>query len=259
MSNNLVLGRGEVYFDRFLAGTQTKIGERYLGATPSFSVSAETQELEHFSSERGLRVKDESVTLQIDVTGQLTVENMSDENVALFFFGDAETATISAATGTVNDFTVQPGLFYQLGATALKPEGVENVTTVTVLRNPATDNVAAVLNTDYRLDAELGRIEIIPGGAFQPGDIARVTFNTAAQTQGRVLSGSTLIQGAMRFISYNGVGGQRNFYMPKVTLRPNGEFALKGEEWQNISFNLEILAPGPALSALIAASRGVTS
>lgn len=259
MSNNLVLGRGEIFFDRFTAGTQTKTGERYLGATPSFSISAETQELEHYSSERGLRVKDESVTLSIDVTGSLTIEDMSDENVALFFFGDAETATIAAATGETEDFTAIPGLFYQLGSTVGKPEGVENVSNVSVIRNPDSDNETLTLNTDYRADLELGRIEVIAGGAVQSGDTIRVTYNIEGQTQTRVLSGSTLIQGALRFISFNGVGGQRNFYMPKVTLRPNGEFALKGEEWQNIAFNLEILQPGTALSALIANGRGVTS
>lgn len=258
MSNNLVLGRGEVYFDRFATGTQTKTGERYLGSTAAFAVSAETQELEHYSSERGLRQKDESVTLQIDYTGTLTVENIDQDNLALFFFGTSEVATIAGATGETEDFTAVPGLFYQLGATASKPEGVENVSNVAAVLDPTGANTTLTVDVDYTLDAELGRLTFIDGGAVTSGDTVRVTYNIDAQTQQRVISGSDLIQGAVRFISYNGVGNQRNFYMPKVTLRPNGEFALKGEEWQQMSFNMEILQAG-TLANVFSTGRGVTS
>lgn len=258
MSNNLVLGRGEVYFDRFADGTQIKTGERYLGSTPAFSVSAETQELEHYSSERGLRIKDESVTLQIDYTGALTIENIDKENLSLFFFGTTEDAVLAGATGETETFDVTPGYFYQLGATAAKAEGVENVTNVVVVLDPGGADTALVAGTDYNVDLALGRIEIIVGGGVSAGDTIGVTYDISAQTQERVISGSTLIQGAVRFISFNGVGGQRNFYMPKVTLRPNGEFALKGEEWQNMAFNMEILQAGN-LANVFASGRGVVS
>lgn len=259
MSNNLVLGRGQVFFDRFADGTTNRQGERYLGSTAAFSVSGESQELDHYSSEQGLRVLDESVTLQIDLTGTMTVENMTAENVALFFFGDSETASISAATGETEDFTVIPGHYYQLGMTDTKPEGVENVDTVAVVLDPVGANSTMSEGTDYEVDLQQGFVRVLEGGAATEGDTIRVTYNIGAQTQSRVKSGTKLIQGAVRFRSYNGVGGQRNFYMPKVTLRPNGEFQLKGEEWQNIGFNLQILQPGTALSALLATGRGVTT
>ncbi len=256
MSNNLVLGRGKLYFDRFAPGTQTKTGERYLGSTPSFSVTAETVELEHFSAEEGLRIKDESVTTQIDFTGQFVTENISPENIALFFLGSSEVLSQAAATGVEESFTVSKGLFYQLGATALKPEGVEKVSNVVV--EPGGGGTAFVAGTDYAVDLDLGRIEILPGGAIANGATIDVTYNRVAASQERVISGTTLIQGAMRFISFNGVGGQKNFYMPKVTLRPNGEFALKGEEWQQFGFNVEILQAGN-LANLFVSGRAVAT
>lgn len=254
--SNLVLGRGKVYFDRFAPGTSIKTGERYMGATPSFSVSAETQELDHFSSEEGLQVKDESVTLRVDYSGALTVEDMSGANTALFFFGDAETTTISSATAEQDTFTALPGLFYQLGTSDAKPEGVEQVSNVTV--TGAAGTPVYVVDTDYTVDLAEGFIEIVTGGGIASGTPIEVNYDVAAQTQDRVISGSTLIQGAMRFRSRNGVGNQRNFYMPKVTLRPNGEFALKGEEWQNISFNVEILKAGN-LANLFTSGRAVAT
>lgn len=256
MSNNLVLGRGKVYFDRFATGTLNKTGERYLGSTPAFSVSAETQELDHFSSEEGLQVKDESVTLRIDYSATLTVENIDQDNLALFFFGSAETASISAATGEQDDVTVLQGMYYQLGMSAAKPEGVENVSSVAVTGSGGSPTYT--VNTDYTVDEALGRVYIVPGGGISDNTAIEITYNVAAQSQERVISGSALIQGALRFISFNGVGGQRNFYMPKVTLRPNGEFALKGEEWQNMGFNIEILQAG-SLANLFATGRGVAS
>jgi len=255
--SNLVLGRGEIYFDRFAAGTENKTGERYLGATPAFSVSGETQELEHFSSERGLRVKDESVTLQIDFTGALTLEDINQDNLALFFFGAAENATISAAVGEQDDLTVKQGLYYQLGTTAAKPEGVENVTNVVVTGTGGTPTYVA--DTDYTVDLTLGRVYIMPGAGIADDAAVEITYDVAAQTQERVSSGASLVSGALRFISYNGVGTNRNFYMPKVTLRPNGEFALKGEEWQNFGLNVEILQAGTTLENLYIAARGQTT
>ncbi|MFU1607319.1 hypothetical protein ACM25O_13120 [Sulfitobacter pontiacus] len=252
--SNLVLGRGKVYFDRFIPGTTIKTGERYMGATPSFSVSAETQELDHFSSEEGLQIKDESVTLRVDYSGALTVEDMSGANTALFFFGESETTTIAAAADEQDVFVAQPGLVYQLGASDAKPEGVEQVSAITVTGNGGAPVYAE--GADYIAHLEEGFIEIVPGGAIVADTPIEVNYSVAAQTQNRVISGSTLIQGALRFRSRNGVGQQRNFYMPKVTLRPNGEFALKGEEWQNISFNVEILKAGN-LANLFTSGRAV--
>lgn len=254
--SNLVLGRGKVYFDRYAAGTTNKTGERYMGATPSFSVSAETTDLDHFSSEEGTQVKDESVTLRVDYTGALTVEDMSGPNTSLFFFGQDEVATVAAAVGEVDNFTAVQGFFYQLGMSDAKPEGVSHVSNVVVTDVGAVTTFVA--DTDYTVDADGGFITVVEGGGIATNTPIVVTYDVAAQTQERVISGTTAVQGAMRFRSFNAVGGQRNFYMPKVTLRPNGEFALKGDEWQNISFNVEILKAGN-LANLFASGTAVVT
>ena len=75
-TQNYVLGRGELFFERFVSGTLAGLGEHYLGNTPGFEISIEEEVLEHFSSDRGLRVKDRSVTLQNDASGTLTVDNI---------------------------------------------------------------------------------------------------------------------------------------------------------------------------------------
>ena len=49
--NNYVLGRGKLYFDRFPDGTKTPTGERYFGNTPSFSMSLDSETLDHYNSD----------------------------------------------------------------------------------------------------------------------------------------------------------------------------------------------------------------
>ena len=96
--NNYTLGRGELYFARKDPVTGAMGGERYLGNTPSANLTAEEEKLEHFSSDRGIRVKDKVVTLQVNYTGTLEVDNIDYENVALFFLGETESLTIAQTT-----------------------------------------------------------------------------------------------------------------------------------------------------------------
>ena len=118
MANNYTLGRGEVYFGLFGTGTQVPVGERYIGNTPSISMTAESETLDHFSSEAGLRVKDRSVTLQQDMSGNFTTDNIDRENLALLLQGDEGDDTIASASGLSDTFTsVEIGTYVQLGVT----------------------------------------------------------------------------------------------------------------------------------------------
>ncbi|MEP2533552.1 hypothetical protein [Shimia sp.] len=243
MGNNTVLGRGKLFFDRFLDGTETNTGERYLGNTPSFGLSTETQELEHYSSEEGLRVKDLSVTLQIDYSASFVTDNIDLDNVAMFFFGTKEKVTQGAATGEEDVFSsVLQGMYYQIGTTATNPVGLRDLTINSVTGTSGSPTY--VEGTDYEKDDALGRIKIIEGGSIADNSEIEVGYDIAAHTHDLVVSGSDLIYGALRFLSFNGVGEQKDFYMPKVALRPNGEYALKGEDWQQFGFNVEVLKKG---------------
>lgn len=239
-TNNYVLGRGKIYFDRFAPGTETLTGERYLGNTPEFSVSVETEEQEHFSSEEGLRIKDESVTLQIDYTGSLVTDNIDPDNLAAFFLGESTSVTEAGVTGTTETFTVKKGRYYQMGRSQANPVGLR-ATTISTVEDAGGGGTTYVAGTDYEVDDDLGRIYIMPEGNIADDADIDVTYDAAGQSHDLVISGSSLLSGAVRFLAFNGVGKQTDFYMPKVTLRPNGEMALKGDDWQQFGFNLEIL------------------
>lgn len=229
---NTVLGRGKLYFGKFAPGTETHSGLRYLGNTPSFGLSVETQELDHYNSDEGLKVKDESITLSVDYSGTLTTDNISPENMALFFFGDASTVTQTSATGQSANLTVNQGMLYRLSDRSLS--------NVTVTGGGGTPTYTA--GTDYTVDEETGDVEIITGGGIADGSDIVVNYDRAAVSMDLIISGKNAIEGELLFKSFNPVGKKTDFEMRKVVIRPNGEFQLKGDEWQQISFNVEILA-----------------
>lgn len=108
---NYVVGRGRLFFGQFKASTRTPRQQLYFGNTPELSLSQSEDTLDHFSSEGGVRVKDASVTLQNDSSGSFSCDNISPENLALWFLGDVLSrieAGTALASGTVTFSTAAP-------------------------------------------------------------------------------------------------------------------------------------------------------
>ena len=249
------LGRGRLYFAPFKTDTQTPIGERYLGNTPAFALTIDAENLDHFNSDAGIREKDDSVAIQVNRKGTLTTDNIDLKNVALFFFGEHDTLTTEAAVGSTETLTdVEPGLEYQLGTTDDTPSGVRKVSNVVVEMGATT----FVVDTDYTVDADLGRIAIVEGGAILLNDDLDITYDVAASTRERVISGTEPVEGALRFVAYNPKGADTDYFMPWVKITPNGDYALKGEEWQAIPFNVEVLKK-TTVPAILADGRAFTA
>lgn len=361
-TQNYTLGRGKLYFARYKEGTEEPEGERYIGNTPEFNLSLEIENLDHFSSDEGVREKDDSVPLQVNRTGSLTTDNVNPENLALFFFGEKVDFAASAVGGLSQEFDgVKPGLFYQIGEDAANPAGRKGLSSATLaavgstlvaatgtltatdqpadgetvtigtkvytfqdtltnvdghvkigaslaasltnLKNaingaggvPGTDYAVAteehelvtatstgttvaltaksagtggnsiattdtyadasfaaatltggtgtafVLGTDYEIDLDLGRFEILDGGAISEGDSVEVFYAVGASTRERVISGSTPVVGQLRYIAFNPKGKNIDYLMKKVSITPNGDYALKGDEWQTIPLSIEVL------------------
>lgn len=265
--NNYTLGRGELYFARKDPVTGAMGGERYLGNTPSANLTAEEEKLEHFSSDRGIRVKDKVVTLQVNYTGTLEVDNIDYENVALFFLGETENLTIAQTTVAseqvgVTGVGVEKGMFYQLGMTAGNPAGAKGIIfpgaagTAFALKKGASTLVAGA---DYVVNAELGRVEILDTSAnVTDGDVLTATYTVTASTRRRVISGSTAVSGSLRYVAYNPEGEQIDYFMPSVTLSPNGDFALKSDEWQVIPFNIDVTKRDADTAAIYGEGRAMT-
>lgn len=255
---NYTLGRGEIHFAQFKPTTQVPAGERYFGNTPELSFTAEQENLDHYSSDRGVRVKDQSVLLQLDYSGSLTTDHISPENLAIFFLGESMISTVTAATAQTSSYDgVMQGYSYQLGVSDATPSGARKVTNV-VVKDDATPTAATfVAGTDYVLDADLGRITVLEGAGIANGTNLVITFDIAAHSRKRIISRSNTIEGALRFIAKNPAGEQIDYFMPWVKITPNGDFAIKADEWQVLPFTLEILKKG-SLEAIYMDGRPYT-
>ena len=253
-ADDITLGRGELYFFPFLAGTTTPSSDgRYFGNTPGFNLSASVEKLAHFSADRGLKVKDRNVTLSVDYTGTMECDNINADNLALFFMGGKSTVTQGALTGEEETFasgTLSAGAYIQMGVTNANPQGVRNISSVVAVLGVTT----LTLGTDYEVDASAGQIHLL-GGVTQseltgPSGTLVVTYDVAATTRERVISAGTEAKGVLKLVSFNPEGTKRDYLLPSVTITPNGDFALKGDDWQVMSFNLEVLAKNSTTAAV---------
>lgn len=255
-SNNYVVGRGTVYFDQFKKGSNTKTGELYFGNTPEFTISTDSETLDHYSSDNGLRVMDASVLLEASVSGTFTCDNINAENLALWFLGDVVTSIQTKQTDVIETFpSVTRGRYYQLGTTDTNPTGVLNVDKVVVVSaspdvaistgsGSITDipGVKVVPATDYEIDLEKGRIYVEMDAKELAGNVQMgVQYDVGATKRTLVIGKSNMVYGALRMISDNPVGENKNYFFPKVTLAPDGDYALKGDDWQVMSFSYKAM------------------
>jgi hypothetical protein len=244
MSNPYLLGAGRLYFDPLVSGVYQ--GERYLGQCPSFSINVEAERVQLFSSDGPTAEKLEDVVTQVNRSASITCHEVSVDNLALFFSGDVSTASQSSGTVTdeVHDDVVK-GRYYQLGQSTSFPSGARSVSAVVVKDTTTPTPVTFVLNTDYTVDAELGRIYIVPGGGIANGTDLRISYTKAAKTWDAITSGNLASrQGRLRYIEDAARGTNRDFYFPAVDLSPNGEFAVKSRDsFAELSFQVEILKP----------------
>lgn len=237
---------GEMYFEPLVNGVYQ--GERYLGNAPSAEISIEPQKLDHYDADTNEVSKDFSFATRVDRTMTLTLDELSEENAALFFSATASTVT-QTATPVVDELhaDVQQGRYYQLGQTTGNPTGVRNVSAVTVKVGASTKTIT----TDYLLDAVRGRIYIVPGGGIANLDEVLVSYTPAANTRRRLASGAgTTVEGRMRFLANNLAGANRDYYFPSVSITPSGSFQLKGggenPQVGTLTLAVEILKPANA-------------
>lgn len=241
--NNYSLGRGELWFARFTDNAYTIESEFYIGNSPAVNLNLEQEMLEHFNSDYGIKEKDESITLQVTRTLTFETDDISIRNVGYFFFGTKETNNVTGAT--VTGYVLpnpQPGSGYGLAIEDGRPlgHGALDPGTPPVLQQGAT---TLVEGDDYRVDYPRGHIEILPEptASFTAGDDITADFTYTDHSRDIVISGNKPVAGALRFLPKYPVGGGYDFWMPWVKIGPNGDFALKGDEWQVIPFTVEVL------------------
>lgn len=90
--NNYTIGKGIVSID-------TGAGYVDIGNVSAFSFEPALEKLEHFSSREGVKTKDKTVVLSKSGTLKMTLDEWSDDNIALAVLGTVD------STGAISIFT----------------------------------------------------------------------------------------------------------------------------------------------------------
>tara|TARA_R110002094_G_scaffold220250_1_gene192770 strand:+ start:8013 stop:8867 length:855 start_codon:yes stop_codon:yes gene_type:complete len=232
------LGRGIIFISPLDTTTGLPVDYRDLGNAPSFSLSIDVEELVHQSSRGGLRTVDKRLVISQTVNFSFVLEELSAENLALFFSGATVTSTNPAIAGiTAYTLTASAvlGRWYSIynqttGARALDIDSAM----VAITEDPGGTPVVMTLDADYTVDAEMGMIFIMPGGTIVAGDELQLVLTADAgaavttQTRGLTSSG---VDYAMKFVGENPADNDQRFEVElhSVQVNADGDFSLISE------------------------------
>lgn len=254
---NYVVGRGRLYFNLFKKGSNTPVsGELYFGNTPELTITTDSETLDHYSSESGMRNLDASVLLEMTQGGSFSTDEINADNLALFFLGEKSVLTQTQMTDRKEVIaSLQKGRHYQLGQDDVTPTGVRDITNFQIVVADAGTAISTgsgdistipgttVLPSDnYEIDVKTGRLYIEPDAVdIGSGKTAAIQYDINAQARTMVIGKANMIYGSLRFISDNPVGTQKDYFFPKISLAPDGDYALKGDDWQVMSFTFRAM------------------
>ena len=123
---NYVLGSGELYFAPFAPGTRVPLaGQEYFGNTTEVNLTVESEMLDHYDTDHGIRQKDDSVLLEKNMSGSFITDHISPKNIAKWFTGTSSVVTQVSALASAETFdSVVPGGRYQIGRSPTNPSGL---------------------------------------------------------------------------------------------------------------------------------------
>ncbi|MFW5920925.1 MAG: hypothetical protein ACOCUS_03740 [Polyangiales bacterium] len=233
-----VLGSGQLWFGLEDSDGNPQ-GLRYLGDTPGFTLQIQTEQIDTWSSDGPTAEREDLAVTQVTRSTQITCKEMSPENWGLFLIADVDELAETADSVTDEEHDVKPGHAYHLGVTDENPVGARNVENVEVSDG---DTTTYDEGDDYELDADLGRIYIMPDGDIDESTI-HVDYDTTASTRDLITAADLAEQyGELRYYADNTRGPNRNLYVPRLILRPDGETQLKSrEQYQQMQFQAEFL------------------
>lgn len=239
----LQLGRGKLYFASLKANGRPD-ALRFLGNCPEFNLSVEIENLEHQSSEEGLKVVDKEVIISQKVSVGFQLDHLYLENFASFLSGTTASVT-HPAQGSIASFTLilanelVLGRYYQLtDSTGVPVVLIDDPDDVTI-----SDTGGALSSvTDYTLDPVTGLVFFPTTSTATVSDA--ITFELAAPSAApanlervNALTQSS-VSGALIFISSNAADGdsKRRIEFHKISLKPEGDLSLIGDDWGQIGF-----------------------
>ncbi len=236
--DNLLLGRGKVYFNRFTTAGAA-IGYRAAGNIETFELTTTDETKDRYESMTHQSSLYKQVPVRRTVSLKIKGDEFNEDNLALALMGDVVPLVQAGApvVGEVLTMNATPGLIYR---TAL----LGPIATVTVSKG----NVALVAGTDYQvLDPNVGLIQLLTGApGFQPGDQLTVGYTPTAYTAAtgpKKVTGGTegKIEGAVLFVGDPTTGPKQMVEVWHVTLKPDQAIGLIADDFATYGLAMTVL------------------
>lgn len=216
-------------------------GDAYidLGNCPDFKIKVTTSKKEHFSSRSGLQTKDAEVVVRQEATGTFTLDEPNAENINLFIMSSGVTSLVQASGTTTASSLTLAGLDEWV---SLGKQSIETGTLVVTNDAGSTTYTCAPTGTDYESDLAAGLIRPLTGGTIAADASVKVTFDYEAITVKRAdAATATTVRGDIWFVSDPPVGKILDV-KGYVSLTPNGDLDMIGENWTSFGFSMEFLS-----------------
>lgn len=190
-SSNYLSGQGVLLLATKDATTgEPNSGFRPVGNVSALSIGNETTEFEHKESQSGIRAVDLTLTTEINVNVNFTMESLISENLALALKG----AAANVAMGSVTDEAItayhdlwSPTDFIDISSVVLTDSG--GITTYTV-------------DTDYEVDPAAGAIRVLSTGTIADLASLLVDYSYGAQ---ETVNALTVSANPIRWARFHGL------------------------------------------------------
>lgn len=222
-SDFVTLGGGKMYIDPFVNGKPSGKWQ-YFGLTTSPSVSIDMETMEHINTEGPTQAVDKTIVKKQSGTMSWSSDQIDMQMLSRAFFGEV---TALSGDKTITAENVAVGDFIDVGAIG----GSVSIT---------SDSVDLEADTDYKYDTKTGMIEIIDDSNISGGAI-EVSVSGADNAEAVEAFKNTKLEAALMFVGDTATGTAIKVEFFKCSIRQDGEFALKGDDWLNIGFVCDIL------------------
>lgn len=259
-TNNVVLGAGEIFIDRYVDGNPTG-RERYLGDSVGGTISVTTERTTIQSGDGQVAQDLVDIIRSVSRTLGFTLHDMSLENWGLFLIAGQREDLGAVAANSVPDELIgdlKAGESWMLGHGASRPSGVGEVTKTGFTAKHGADAGSAITAGNIEYDDDAGddnseiRVDLKAGmvTAIKDQINLKVTYTPVMKSAGasqiiKATKETQSITCAVRYIEDAPGGAKgRNIYARKVNLVPGGELALKSRETeQQMAFTGTIIEP----------------
>lgn len=174
------LGSGRIYARRKVAGVYQ--GFKLMGNATKFEIKENSEKKERVSKDRanyGSALNTVFVKKPAEVN--INLNDLDRDTLALIFLGTASAVSVTGAAVTDEVVTGYKGQIFNTAKRKISAVVLTDTTAVTTY----------VLNTDYKIiDADLGLIEVITGGAITDGQSLKIDYTYGSMTSNKVAGGT---------------------------------------------------------------------